>query len=243
MITLTLSREQRAPQNFASDVARPAGPGMRDLLHDTALLVTSVLSGGTVSNLDQFRDHCRQSIDKVADALARQDYPGDVQREALLAQCGLLDEMALRYLRADARNAWEQRPLQVERFSIHDAGRRVIDSIEAHLRDASPNIDLLEYYAAILGLGFVGRYALDGQAKRVALINSLHARLETFRQSVEKPFVTNRTGRRLPSRMTRLAPWAPVVLAGVVAAAVWVVGSRAIDTQLVHIASVKMTRS
>ncbi|WP_245004726.1 DotU family type IV/VI secretion system protein [Paraburkholderia sacchari] len=236
MITLTLGRNSRARLNPASDIARPADVGMRDLLHDTALLVTSVSSGGIVSNTEQFRDRCRQASELFAAALARQDYPEDVQREALLAQCGVLDETALRYLPTQARTVWEHRPLQVERFSIHDAGRRVIDSIEAHLREASPDAELLEYYATILGLGFMGRHALDGQARRAALIASLQARLETFRQSAEEPFVTDQTGRRLSSAMARLAPWIPVALAGLVAVAIWVVGRNAIDTQLAQIA-------
>ncbi|POR55058.1 type VI secretion system protein ImpK [Paraburkholderia eburnea] len=216
---------------------------MRDLVHNTALLVTSVASGGTVRNPEQLRKRCGQNISQFADALAQRDYPEDIRREALLAQCALLDEMALRYLPTEARNAWEQRPMQVERFSIHDAGRRVIDSIEAHVREAAPDVELLEYYAAILGLGFVGRYALDGQAKRAALIASLHARLETLRQCVEEPFVTDRSGHRLSSSAGRFAPWIPVALAGLAAVAIWVMGSRAIDTQLVHIAPAKVVRS
>ncbi|WP_322032675.1 DotU family type IV/VI secretion system protein [Paraburkholderia sp. J76] len=242
MITLTLGRNPRAPQNLTSDVARPAGAGMRDLVHSTALLVTSVASGGTVRNPEQLRERCGLNLDQFADALAHRDYPEDVRREALLALCGLLDEMALRYLPTEARHAWELRPMQVERFSIHDAGRRVIDSIEAHLRETSPDVELLDYYAAILGLGFTGRYAFDGQAKRAALIASLHATLETLRQSTEEPFVTDQAGLRLSNSMGRLVPWIPVALAGLVAIAVWVAGSRAIDTQLAHIVPAKVAR-
>ncbi|WP_322049846.1 DotU family type IV/VI secretion system protein [Paraburkholderia bannensis] len=242
MITLTLGRNPRALQSAVSDVARPAGAGMRDLVHNAALLVTSVSSGGTVRNPEELRERCGQNFDQLAATLAQRDYPEDVQREALLALCGLLDEMALGYLPTEARHVWELRPMQVERFSIHDAGRRVIDSIESRLRDASPDVDLLEYYSAILGLGFTGRYALEGSTKRAALIASLHARLETLRKSAEEPFVADQAGRGLSSSMGRLVPWIPVALAGLVAAAVWVTAFRAIETQLVHIAPAKVAR-
>ncbi|WP_321951746.1 DotU family type IV/VI secretion system protein [Paraburkholderia bannensis] len=242
MITLTLGRNPRALQNAVSDVARPAGAGMRDLVHNTALLVTSIASGGTVRNPDALRERCGQNFDQLAVSLAQRDYPEAVQREALLALCGLLDEIALGYLPTETRHAWELRPMQVEHFSIHDAGRRVIDSIEALLREASPNAELLEYYSAILGLGFTGRYALDGSTKRAALIASLHARLETLRKSVEEPFVADQVGRGLSSSMGRLAPWIPVALAGLVAVSVWVAACRAIDTQLAHIAPAKVAR-
>jgi type VI secretion system protein ImpK len=151
MITTTLGRDKGAHMNTASDVACATDVGMRDLLHDTALTVTALASGGTVQNAALFRERCNQLVDGFEDALTRHGYPEDVKREALIGQCGLFDEMALRHLPTEARHAWELHPVQVERFSIYDAGRRIIDRIEAHVHEASPDIDLLEYYAAIRG--------------------------------------------------------------------------------------------
>nr|WP_112177666.1 DotU family type IV/VI secretion system protein [Paraburkholderia unamae] len=215
---------------------------MRDLLQDTALLVTTLASGGIVQNTTTFRDRCRQLVDQFSEALARRDMPEEVQREALVAQCGLLDEMALRHLSSEARTDWELHPMQVERFSIHDAGRRVIDRVETHLHESSPDVDLLECYAAILGMGFVGRYALEGEAKRAALIAALNARLESMRPYTEVPFHSEASGTLLSGNAHRLLPWIAVALACLTAVTVWVLGSRVINTQLAHIAPAKVVQ-
>lgn len=239
---MTLGRDRRARMKPVSDIARPAGVGMRDLLHDTALVVTSLASGGTVQDTAKFRERCRQLVVQFADALAQRGYPDDVQREALVAQCGLLDEMALRHLPTQARTAWELLPMQVDRFSIHDAGRRVIDCLEAHLQEASPDVDLLECYATILGMGFIGRYAREGEAKRAALIATLNTRLELLRPSLEEPFLTDPAGPQLFNGLYRLVPWIIFALVCLVAVAVWIAGSKALDAQLAHTAPAEVTR-
>lgn len=214
------------------------------LLRDTALLVTSIASGGTVANAVAFRQHCTQLIDRFAQALSRHGYPEDVQREALIAQCGLLDEVALHHLPGESRAGWEVLPLQVERFAIHDAGRRVIDCIETHLRDtheASSDADLLECYASILGMGFVGRYARDGEAKRVALIAALNARLQALRPVAQRPFSTD-PAQRFSHRLHWFAPWIVAALAGAIAMLVWIKAGTAIDNQLAPISQAKIGR-
>jgi type VI secretion system protein ImpK len=226
--------------NAASDAAYRAEVGMRDLLHDTALLVTTLASGGSVPNAGTFRERCRQLVEKFTEGLVRRSYPEDVQREALVAQCGLLDEMALRHLQGEARTAWELRPMQVERFSIHDAGRRVIDCIEARLHEPSSDVDLLECYAAILSMGFMGRYAREGQEKRNALIAALDARLESLCPSDATPFQTDTTSAGRSSGLIRMLPWVIVAFTCFAALTVWFVGRLTIDTQLVHVAQAKV---
>ncbi|WP_240160724.1 DotU/TssL family secretion system protein [Burkholderia sp. Ax-1719] len=213
---------------------------MRDLLHGTALLVTSLSAGGTVQNAARFRERCAQLVSQFADALARGDYPENVQHEALLAQCGLLDEVALRNLPADTRTAWELQPMQVERFSIHDAGRRVIDAIEMQLHTPSPHVGLLECYAAILSLGFMGRYAREGETRRAALIAALDARLQSLRTTVDTPFVVDAAELRLPGKLRQSAPWISVAFGFLVVLTVWVIGSRMLDTQLAQIIPAKV---
>jgi type VI secretion system protein ImpK len=235
MNTLTLERNTLTPMQPASGTGHLVGASMRDLLHDTALLVTSLSSGGTVCDAARFRERCRQLVNQFAEALARRDCPEDVKREALLAQCGLLDEVALRYLPGDARSAWEPHPLQVERFAIHDAGTRVIDSVEARLRDSSNDVELLEFYVAILGMGFMGRTVREGNARRIELIAALHQRLQALRANVDSPFLADTAGLRMATGLQRLAPWLLVALACIAAVGVWMAGSRALDMQLAHI--------
>jgi type VI secretion system protein ImpK len=242
MMTLTLGRERRPAPTPTPDSSRLADVGVRDLLHDTALLVTTLASGGSVQNAATFRERCRQLVDQFSKALARRDVPDEVQREALIAQCGLLDEMALRHLSSESRTEWELHPMQVERFSVHDAGRRVIDRIEAHLNESLPHVDLLECYAAILGMGFIGRYALEGETKRAALVTALNARLESIRPHTEEPFRSEAHGTTISNGVNRLMPWIAVALACLVAATVWITGNRVITTQLAEVVPAKVVQ-
>ncbi|TDN57721.1 DotU family type IV/VI secretion system protein [Paraburkholderia sp. BL10I2N1] len=89
---------------------RVSSAGIRDLLRDTALLVTSLAPGGTVTDAAAFRDRCRQLIGNFSDSLTHRGYPEDVRLEAMVAQCGLLDETALRELGDEARSGSQDRP-------------------------------------------------------------------------------------------------------------------------------------
>lgn len=242
MTILTSSRNEPALMGNAPAVDHFGSGGIRDLLRDTALLVTSLAPGGTAKDAAAFRERCRQLIGHFSAALARRGYPEDVRQEAVIAQCGLLDETALREFDEQARSGWELKPLQVEQFKLHDAGERVIDCIEARLREATPNADLLECYSAILGMGFLGRYARDGEVKRAELIAAVNTRLQKLRPAIGQPFIVDHPGRRLSDWLYRLSPWAIAGLACVAAVIVWGVWSVALDAQLAHIASAKVSR-
>ncbi|WP_322060534.1 DotU family type IV/VI secretion system protein [Paraburkholderia sp. J63] len=235
MTSLTSRRNGLALMDRAPGAEPVIGSGMRDELRDTALLVTSLAPGGRVKDAVQLRGRCTQVMGRFSDAITRRGYPEGERQDAMLAQCGLLDEIALRHLNGESRATWELTPLQVERFGLHDAGVSVIDRMEARVREASPNADLLECYAAILGMGFMGRYALDGETKRNALMSALASRLEKIRPAADQPFMADHSARRLSDWFYRLAPWVVAGLACVVAAIVWGLWGVALDAQLAHI--------
>lgn len=223
---------------------QPAGnrlsdAGIRDLLRDTALLVTTLTQGGHTESVTVLREGCQQLMTAFSAALEQRGVAPDVRHDALYAQCGLLDEAALLHLPMDDKPRWDAQPLQVERFGKHDAGDHVFDRLAERMREASPNVDLLEGYAAILGLGFMGRYAREGEAKRSALMAALDAQLEKLRPAVGRTFIADRTGRRLADRFYRLSPWAIAGLGCVAAALVYLIWSKALDLQLAHLLPVK----
>jgi type VI secretion system protein ImpK len=242
MNALNPNRNEIALMQSAAGAGSPPGEGIRDLLRDTALLVTTLASGGQTQDAIALRGRCKQLVEQFASALERRGFPDDVRSEALVAQCGLLDEAALRHLPIDSRSGWEQKPLQVEQFNLHEAGERVFERLDARMREPSPPVALLECYSAILGMGFVGRYAREGEAKRTALIASLNAKLETLRSTSDHPFIADRAGRRLSDWFYRLSPWAIAGLAFVAAAIVWGVWSTALDVQLAHLVAAKAVR-
>lgn len=209
--------------------------GIRDLLRDTALLVTTLSQGGKSEAVTVLRQRCQQLMAQFSAALDQRGVAGDVRDDALYAQCGLLDEAVLRALPMDDKPQWDAQPLQVERFGKHDAGERVFERLTERMREAAPNADLLECYAAILGLGFMGRFAREGQAQRTSLLASLDAQLQKLRPAGTRTFIADRSGRRLADWFYRLSPWAVAGLTCVAAALVYLIWSQALDLQLAHL--------
>jgi type VI secretion system protein ImpK len=214
---------------------------MRDLLRDTALLVATLAQGGTASHsVADLRERGKRLVREFDAALEARQIAPAVKEEAVYAQCGLLDEVALTYLPFGSKPEWDAHPLQVECFGNHNAGERVFEQIEARMRETPPNLELLECYAAILGLGLKGRYALDGEGKRDALIASLDERLERARPTRDRAFVVDRGPASGWGRLYRLSPWAIAGVACVVAGLVYVACSQMLDVQLAHVIARKM---
>lgn len=235
MTSVTYNRQADAPSSHVPAREPSQSGGIRDLLRDTALLVTSLTGGGTTMRIVELQERCRELITRFAEALRRRGYAEDVCHDAEVAHCGLLDEMALRHFRDNERSAWESKPLQVEYFGMHDAGERVFDRLEQRLRETTPQVDLLECYSAVLGMGFAGRYARDGHAKLGTLNATLNARIEKLRPGSARPFTADHTVRRLSDWLYRLSPWAIALATCVVAAVVWMVWRTALDAQLAHL--------
>ncbi|CAG4895259.1 DotU family type IV/VI secretion system protein [Paraburkholderia gardini] len=209
--------------------------GIRDLLRDTALLVTTLSQGGKPESVTELRQRCQQLMAQFSAALEQRGVAADVRDDALYAQCGLLDETVLRALPLDDRSQWDAQPLQVERFGKHDAGERVFERLTERMREAVPNADLLECYAAVLGLGFMGRYAREGEAQHATLIASLDTQLQKLRPAALHTFIADRSGWRLADWLYRFSPWAIAGFGCVAAALVYLIWSQTLDLQLAHL--------
>lgn len=213
------------------------GMGIRDLLRDTALLVSTLTQKGNAEAVEQLRKHCVELMATFSAALEQRGFAADVREDAQYAQCGLLDEAVLRCLPTNERSSWEAHPLQVERFGKLDAGDHVFDRLAERLRETPPNVDLLECYAAVLGLGFVGRYARDGEGKREELKATLGARLAKLRPAAAQTFIADRSGRHITDWLYRLSPWGIAGSTCIAAAFVYLIWGQALDAQLAHLVS------
>ncbi|MGH8779852.1 DotU family type IV/VI secretion system protein [Paraburkholderia sp.] len=232
-----------------SEDRRHPGSGIRALLRDTALLVTMLSQGSRTESVAALRQRCEQLMSTFSTALEARGIAADVREDALYAQCGLLDEAVLRALPIDDKPEWDAQPLQVERYGKHDAGERVFERLTERMHEAAPNADLLEAYAAILGLGFTGRYASpsanpsgaagthNGRIQRAALIASLDTLLQKLRPAEPRTFVADRRATRLADTFYRLSPWAIAAVCCVTAALVYLVWNQALDAQLAHLSS------
>jgi type VI secretion system protein ImpK len=203
---------------------RPATNLLPVALRDTAHTVVALRSTNPPS-LDALRTQCDEQVSALREDLQRQGQPRDVIDDALYAQCALLDEAALNGLGKEARDAWEREPLQVKVFGRNDAGEELLRRIGQRLREAKPALALLGIFAAVLSLGFKGRYAVNEAEARTRLIRAIDERLAramggntgASAPDLSGPVVVN------PSRWRRppLSPLAWVFIACIAAGVVW----------------------
>lgn len=200
--------------------ALPAQDLLPVAMRDTACTVMALRSSEPPS-LAALRENADAQVAGLREELHRRGHPRDVIDDALYAQCALLDEAALNGLSADARDAWEREPLQVRVFGRNDAGEELLRRIGQRLREVKPVLPLLGIFAAVLGLGFQGRYAVSEAEARTKLINAIDERLSRAKgggvPDRSGPVVVN------PSRRRRrpLSPLAWVFVAGIAAGLVW----------------------
>ncbi|WP_250507847.1 type IVB secretion system protein IcmH/DotU [Caballeronia sp. GAFFF3] len=216
----------------APGVAPSVMTGIRDLLRDTALFVANLSTGGSSAEFASLRAHCKSMTDEFSAALHLRGYPDDVREDAVKAQCALLDETALHHLSDEEKPLWSAQPLQVERFKQHDGGERVFERLEFRMREHSPQVDLLECYAAILGRGFRGRYSGNGENQRLALIDELSALIARLRPESERSLVIDQPGRRFGNWIRRISPWAVAGIGCAVALVTWFIWHVTLDMQL-----------
>lgn len=171
------------------------------------------------------RERCDAQIVRLRDELQQRGQPRDVIDDALYAQCALLDEAALKGLRGEARDAWEREPLQVSTFGRNDAGEELLRRIGLRLRDAKPVLPLLSIFAAVLRLGFMGRFATTGDGARDKLLSEIDERLTRAEGNSTDRSAPGRSGPVVvnPSRGRRRhpSPLAWVLVACIAAALAW----------------------
>jgi type VI secretion system protein ImpK len=209
---------------------------MRALLRDTALEISLLARGADTRSAFQLRERCLQVVNDFDRALQAKGVPQDVREDAVYAQCGLLDEKALTYLPDDERSEWDAKPLQVERFGNHDAGERIYERISFRVRESPAQVGLLECHAAILGLGFLGRYARDDEPQRAELATLLNERILAARPR-RRSFVVDTTGGSRLDWVRRLSPRASACVVCVAAALIWCLLGQSLDAQLSNLPS------
>ena len=222
----------------ATTLREPDALSIRALLRDTALEVSLLARDPGDHSAFDLRERCQQVVSDFDLALQTRQVPHDVREDAVYAQCGLLDETALRYLADNERSEWDAQPLQVERFGNHDAGERIYERIAVRVREMPPNVTLLECYAAILDLGFLGRYGHDGEHQRAELVTLLNERIQGAGPR-RAGFIINESGGTRLDWLRRLSPRTMAGIGCVAAALIWFVLGQSLDAQLANLPAPK----
>jgi type VI secretion system protein ImpK len=191
-------------------------------LRNTALTVTGLGNDTVPVAFDTFRLKCRDQIELLRTELTAAGHPRDTVEDAAYAQCALLDEVALKKLKGADRDAWERLPLQVSEFQSLDAGEELIARIERRIAEPQPPLPLLAIFAAVLALGFQGKFALDGPDAPAALTRALNERLGRYGDNgdASSPILAAPRNRR--RWFGHLSPLTSVIIAWVAAGVVYI---------------------
>lgn len=97
-----------------------------------------------------------------------------------------LDETAIRAGGA-LRDAWFQRPMQLELFGTNRAGEEFFARLDGLRRDRDARIEALEVYACCLAFGFLGQYGLAGPEKIKSLLTEVDNDIAAVRGTGRRP--------------------------------------------------------
>ncbi|MBM4360081.1 MAG: DotU family type IV/VI secretion system protein [Deltaproteobacteria bacterium] len=102
--------------------------------------------------------HANWLLDELKRSRETLALPLQSAEDGMFAICALIDELAMGA--SDLRPLWSQYMLQATRFNTNNAGVEVFQRLE-RVRQGPPSV--VATYATVLGLGFLGSYALPGQ--------------------------------------------------------------------------------
>lgn len=111
--------------------------------------------------------------------------PVDVEA-ASFALVAFLDESAIRAGGA-LRDAWFQRPLQLELFGTNRAGEEFFTRLDGLRRDRDARIEALEVYACCLAFGFQGQMGMAGPERVKAVLSEVDNDIAAVRGTGRRP--------------------------------------------------------
>jgi type VI secretion system protein ImpK len=111
--------------------------------------------------------------------------PVDVEA-ASFGLVAFLDESAIRAGGA-LRDAWFQRPLQLELFGTNRAGEEFFTRLDGLRRDREARIESLEVYACCLAFGFQGQLGMAGPEKVKAVLSEVDNDIAAVRGTGRRP--------------------------------------------------------
>lgn len=140
------------------------------LLLDIWLQVSVLAQQTEIFSSDTLRSRCAGLIEQLRNKMRDADYDQEIIEEASYAQCGLLDDVTVRYLSDFQKSEWQSASLESHFFSSNNAGDNIFERINQLLLQTNPSLDRIALYDLVLRLGFRGRYASEEEPERQRFI-------------------------------------------------------------------------
>jgi type VI secretion system protein ImpK len=174
-------------------------------------LAAHLKTGTSEPDLAALRDRIVRQLKEFEDEAHRAGYGSDVVRYAHYTLCTFLDEAVLG-TPWGGRSRWHENSLLSQFHRETWGGEQVFNIIEKSKRNASANIDLLEFLYVVLGLGFEGAYGAvsDGREQLGRVRDSLYDAIRNQRPERDHDLSLNWRGSNAgkPGLTNFLPPWA-----------------------------------
>ena len=145
----------------------------RGLLLDISLQVTMLAQQTGILSADCLRSRYAGLIEQLQNNMRNAKYDQAFIEEASYAQCGLLDDVAVRFLSDAQQSEWQSARLEKHFFNSTNACDNIFVRINRLLLETNPSPELIFLYDLVLRLGFRGRYAREDEPERQKLILQL----------------------------------------------------------------------
>lgn len=143
-----------------------------DLMYDGFYLLFLLRGKQAPSDVEAFNRAIKEFLTDVERGAARLGCDAKDIHLCKYAFCATVDE-AILMSQFRIRDAWMQRPLQLQFFGDQLAGERFFDHLEELQREGGKRTQALEVFHMCLLLGFQGKYIIDGSEKLAYLTSRL----------------------------------------------------------------------
>lgn len=195
------------------------GPGMNPLEAAACHLLNLAAQLKTTADqpdLNALRERIVKQLRQFEDEVHRVGYGSEVAGYAHYTLCTFLDEAVLG-TPWGSRSRWQENSLLSQFHRETWGGEQVFKIIERAKRDASANVDLLEFLYAVLGLGFEGAYGArsDGREQLGRYRDALYETIRNQRPDRDHDLSLNWRGSNAgrPGLTGYIPPWAIACIA------------------------------
>jgi type VI secretion system protein ImpK len=205
---------------------------MRTLLCETAHQITLLQQGVIPDSLEELRNDCEELVRTFEAALIAQQLAPDVIRDAVHAQCALLNQAVTRSLPPEMQARWGNAALQMGGFCQDNDSEAISARMVTRLQAATPELVLLECYSIILELGLRGCHAGSDELERNDLLTALYTKIAALQQISARHRHPDRSGKRRSCRLLVLVPWIITTLTAAAIVLLYLLLSHVLDPEL-----------
>ncbi len=179
--TLFGSGGASAGQTLFSQKSSPKdGPSLLTLATDLLLIGVKIMETPNLGDTAALRKLLAAYFKDFERTCLTHRKPPEAVEEAKYALAAFIDEVIVSTPN-NCREDWASEPLQAQFFNDHSAGEHFFTRLEALIGDMRRNLEALEVFYLCLGLGFQGRYRVEGQELLPNVVRNLLRRIEAVK--------------------------------------------------------------